>query len=207
MADCAVRVASSRRPGASMTVVAGYGNNGGDGLVAARSSRRDLGIVRYGCSILGDEGGVPARCATVVSAPQVWDRRRRGHRSCGGAASLPGCADHRCDPRHRVALTASPRRRDPSLNESAVAVLSVDVPSGLDATTGEASDPTVRAALTCTLTAMGGVFASAMPRVTPARCGLPTSGCPRPPGSAPGSSGLPASPAGSWCTLRLDLPP
>jgi ADP-dependent NAD(P)H-hydrate dehydratase / NAD(P)H-hydrate epimerase len=41
-----------------------------------------------------------------------------------------------------------------ALNESGIPVLSVDLPSGLDATTGEAFDPTVRAALTCTLTAM-----------------------------------------------------
>jgi NAD(P)H-hydrate epimerase len=33
-------------------------------------------------------------------------------------------------------------------------LLAVDVPSGLDATTGEAHQPAVRAAATCTLTAM-----------------------------------------------------
>ncbi len=41
-----------------------------------------------------------------------------------------------------------------AVNDAGHTVLSVDVPSGLDATTGEAFDPTVRATLTCTLTAM-----------------------------------------------------
>jgi NAD(P)H-hydrate epimerase len=41
-----------------------------------------------------------------------------------------------------------------SLNGTGRPVLSVDVPSGLDATSGDAFDPCVRATLTCTLTAM-----------------------------------------------------
>jgi NAD(P)H-hydrate epimerase len=40
-------------------------------------------------------------------------------------------------------------------------VLSVDVPSGMDATTGEAFDPCVHAEVTCTLTAAKAGFWSA----------------------------------------------
>ena len=109
-------------------------------------------------------------------------------------------------------LRSAPREPQASairaVNDSGIPVLSVDVPSGLDATTGEAFDPTVRATLTCTLTAMKrGLLRGDGESHTPARSGSPTSACPRPHGFAPGSTGRPGSPVESWCTLRLDLPP
>ncbi|MFZ0179144.1 MAG: NAD(P)H-hydrate epimerase [Candidatus Dormiibacterota bacterium] len=137
-------------------VVAGYGNNGGDGLVAARH------LVTWGCAVralvLGDE----ARVTGVVRDHVV------SARSCGvdvvvdadpaAARSVVRGAELVIDAILGTGLRSAPREPQGSairtLNESGVPVLSVDVPSGLDATTGEAFDPTVQAALTCTLTAM-----------------------------------------------------
>ena len=141
---------------ASVTVVAGYGNNGGDGLVAARH------LATWGCAVrvlvLGDEERV-----TGVVRDHVVSARRCGIDVAVGTdpAAVHGVVAEAAliiDAILGTGLRSAPREPQASairaLNESAVAVLSVDVPSGLDATTGEAFDPTVRAALTCTLTAM-----------------------------------------------------
>ena len=194
---------------AAVGVVAGYGNNGGDGLVAARH------LATWGCAVrvlvLGDE----ARVTGVVRDHVVSARKcgvdvvvSSGSR-CGGArrlrrphwsstrSSAPGCAARLAN-RRRGAIRA--------LNESPAAVLSVDVPSGLDATTGEAFDPTVRAALTCTLTAMKqglrrGDAATHAGAVWVADIGMPATAWLR----AGLRQTIPASPEGSWCTLRPDL--
>jgi hydroxyethylthiazole kinase-like uncharacterized protein yjeF len=141
---------------AGVSVVAGYGNNGGDGLVAARY------LATWGCAVralvLADEARVTGMVRDhVVSA-----------RACGvevvvdaDPAGVPGIvakADLVLDAILGTGLRSAPREPQASairaINDSGVPVLSVDVPSGLDATTGEAFDPTVDAALTCTLTAM-----------------------------------------------------
>jgi ADP-dependent NAD(P)H-hydrate dehydratase / NAD(P)H-hydrate epimerase len=141
---------------AGVSVVAGYGNNGGDGLVAARH------LATWGCAVrvlvLGDE----ARVTGVVRDHVVSARR------CGvdvvvdtDPAVVPALvtdAELVVDAILGTGLRSAPREPQASairaLNESGIPLVSVDVPSGLDATTGEAFDPTVHAALTCTLTAM-----------------------------------------------------
>jgi hydroxyethylthiazole kinase-like uncharacterized protein yjeF len=153
VARCAWRHLGGTAP---VGVVAGYGNNGGDGLVAARH------LATWGCAVrvlvLGDEERVTGAVRDhVVSA-----------RKCGvdvvvdtDPAALQRVVTEAAlliDAILGTGLRSAPREPQASairaLNASPVAVLSVDVPSGLDATTGEAFDPTVRAALTCTLTAM-----------------------------------------------------
>jgi hydroxyethylthiazole kinase-like uncharacterized protein yjeF len=141
---------------ASVSVIAGYGNNGGDGLVAARH------LATWGCGVrvlvLAPESRV-----TGVVAGHVLSAR-----SCGIEVIVdadPGAIDGVIAPADLVidailgtGLRSAPREPQAAairaINASVIPVLSVDVPSGLDATTGEAFDPTVRAALTCTLTAM-----------------------------------------------------
>jgi ADP-dependent NAD(P)H-hydrate dehydratase / NAD(P)H-hydrate epimerase len=141
---------------AGVSVVAGYGNNGGDGLVAARH------LATWGCAVrvlvLGDE----ERVAGVVREHVM------SARLCGidviidaDPAAVRGVttgADLVIDAILGTGLRSAPREPQSSgiraLNDSGTPILSVDVPSGLDATTGDAFDPTVRAALTCTLTAM-----------------------------------------------------
>jgi hydroxyethylthiazole kinase-like uncharacterized protein yjeF len=141
-----------------VTVVAGYGNNGGDGLVAARH------LATWGCAVRALVLAEEVRVTGVV----------RDHvasaRACGvdvvvdaDPAAVHGVvstAELVLDAILGTGLRSAPREPQAdairALNQSGVPVLSVDVPSGLDATTGEAFDPTVHAALTCTLTAMKG---------------------------------------------------
>jgi len=153
VARCAWR--SLGRP-VSVSVVAGYGNNGGDGLDAARH------LATWGCAVrvlvLGDEAKV-----TGVVRDHVRSARRCGVDVTVAAdpAAVRGVVagtELTLDAILGTGLRSAPREPQASairaLNESGVPVLSVDVPSGLDATTGEAFDPTIRAAVTCTLTAM-----------------------------------------------------
>jgi NAD(P)H-hydrate epimerase len=138
---------------APVLVVAGHGNNAGDGLVAARQLltwgfpvaialiaepdglaepvASHLGAVRaLGATIEVVPGGhVPAR---LLEAPIVVD-------------AILG-SGIRGDPRppQATAIALLPADR----------TVAIDLPSGLDATTGVAGNPTVRAVRTCTLTAM-----------------------------------------------------
>lgn len=183
---------------AGVGVVAGYGNNGGDGLVAARH------LATWGCAVRALVLGDDARVTGVVRDHVV------SARSCGvdvevGAdpatvRSVVRGAELMIDAILGTGLRSAPREPQASairaLNESGIPVLSVDVPSGLDATTGEAFDPTIHAALTCTQTAMkrglqGGDGASHAGAIWVADIGMPATawlraGLDRPPGIAGG---------------------
>ncbi|HVL64424.1 MAG TPA: NAD(P)H-hydrate dehydratase [Actinomycetota bacterium] len=136
------------RYGRRAVVVCGAGNNGGDGFVAARAlGRAGAGVL---CGIVGDRerirgdallhlremeaAGVPARpfdesmlerADVVVDA--IFGTGFRG--SAEGAE----------------AETIS------AINRRAAPVVAVDIPSGLDGSTGAASGPAVRAAVTVAL--------------------------------------------------------
>jgi len=151
------RCAWQRLAGAAgVHVIAGYGNNGGDGLVAARH------LATWGCVVrvlvLGDEARV-----TGIVADHVFSARHCGvdvviDADPAAVHHVVTHADLIIDAILGTGLRNAPREPQAEairlINELPVPVLSVDVPSGLDATTGEAFDPTVRATLTCTLTAM-----------------------------------------------------
>jgi len=154
VARCAWAWIDARATG--IGVVAGHGNNGGDGLVAARH------LATWGCTVRALVVADEARIGGVV----------RSHvdsaRSCGVEVSVsPDIASVRdvltgsaliIDAILGTGLRSAPR--DPqagailAINAANLPVLSVDVPSGLDATSGAAFDPCIRATLTCTLTAM-----------------------------------------------------
>jgi hydroxyethylthiazole kinase-like uncharacterized protein yjeF len=141
---------------APVSVIAGYGNNGGDGLVAARH------LATWGCGVQVLVLATESRVTGIVSGHVL------SARSCGvdviidadpGAVRVAvGRSELILDALLGTGLRSAPREPHAgairAINESDIAVLSVDVPSGLDATTGEAFDPSVRATLTCTLTAM-----------------------------------------------------
>jgi hydroxyethylthiazole kinase-like uncharacterized protein yjeF len=141
---------------AHVSVVAGYGNNGGDGLVAARH------LATWGCTVRVLVLGSEARVRGVVR-DHVLSARRCGvdvvvDEDPGLVGGVLGQSELGVDAILGTGLRSAPRepqaRAIRAINQSGIPMLSIDVPSGLDATTGEAFDPTVRAALTCTLTAM-----------------------------------------------------
>ena len=142
------------RPG-RVAVVAGGGNNGGDGLVAARH------LTAWGCGVvvvvLADGEAalreVPALQVTAARGAGVEVLFTPGGDVDGGLLSdahvvldalLGTGAGGDPRPAFARAIHALPPER----------TLAVDIPSGVDATTGACGEPAVQAARTCTLTAM-----------------------------------------------------
>jgi NAD(P)H-hydrate epimerase len=144
-----------RRP-AAVCVVAGYGNNGGDGLVAARH------LATWGCPVralvLSDEARLTGVVRDHVASARLCGVEVTVDTASAAVRAAVAEAALVVDALLGTGLRSAPRALQADaireINASRVPVLSVDVPSGLDATTGEAFDPTVVAALTCTLTAM-----------------------------------------------------
>jgi len=126
----------------SVTVLAGSGGNGGGGLVAARhliNRGHTVTVVLAG----GELGDVPAAQASML--------RGMGARF----EDEPTEADLVIDALIGYSLSGDPRGRTAELiawaNHQPSPVLSLDVPSGLDTTTGLIGDPCVRATATMTL--------------------------------------------------------
>jgi NAD(P)H-hydrate epimerase len=141
------RMLGGNATGRRVCCVVGKGNNGGDGLVAARHLHgwgAEVTVVLSGNrSELRD---IPARQLETVD--------RMGISIAGPEAGFGGATllidgllgyGSRGAPREPVAGLI---RR---MNASGVATLAVDIPSGLDATTGEPGDPCVVAKATITL--------------------------------------------------------
>jgi NAD(P)H-hydrate epimerase len=135
--------------GRTIIVLAGGGGNGGGGLVAARRLHTWGANVHVWLSKRArDYRGVPGHQLAILdrlSVPVIHDVT---------PLALPA-AELLID-----ALIGYSLRGDPSgpaaelircANEQPAPILSLDVPSGLDATTGELRDPAVRADATLTL--------------------------------------------------------
>jgi hydroxyethylthiazole kinase-like uncharacterized protein yjeF len=152
VARCAWRMLG-RRP-ARVLVVAGRGNNGGDGLVAARHLRA------WGCPVDAVILGVEERLGGAV-VDQLAAARGAGvavavGEDTAGLVSAAGAAALCVDALLGTGLRSAPRRPDAGaiVALDGARVLSVDVPSGLDSGSGRPYDPCVRAEVTCTLTAV-----------------------------------------------------
>ena len=146
-ADAALQLAGDR--GRPIVVLAGPGNNGGDALVAARVLRTHFQNVHV--VFTGDAQRLPR------DAADAYRRFREG----GGTttveppATRPGLV---IDGLLGIGLTRPPDGRNADLvlwaNATDAPILALDVPSGLDAATGHAHAPTVRACATSTFIAL-----------------------------------------------------
>lgn len=137
--------AVARAVEAPAAVVCGVGNNAGDGLAAARHLHRWGRLASVSCVDVGRLSGAAAK---------ELDALRRIGVPVGARVELDG-ADWIVDAIFGTGLSRAPEGRFKewieAINASGKTVLSVDVPSGLDAETGVAYSPTVRATTTIAL--------------------------------------------------------
>jgi NAD(P)H-hydrate epimerase len=152
-ADVARRLLDSRG-GRRVVVLAGKGNNGGDGLVAARDLAGDARVTVVLAGPAAELGGGPA-----AYLPAVHDR----HIPVLEAPGLPPAdldatlreADLIIDAIFGTGFRGPARGVPAALieaaNRSAAPILAVDVPSGIDSATGRADPPVVQAVATVTM--------------------------------------------------------
>jgi ADP-dependent NAD(P)H-hydrate dehydratase / NAD(P)H-hydrate epimerase len=130
--------------GARIAVLCGPGNNGGDGFVAARHLR-GLGY-DVSVGLLGERGALKGDAAAMAerytgSIEQLTALALEGARLIVDALFGAGLTRP---------LTGAAAEAVDRINQSGFPVLAVDVPSGLDGTTGAASGTVVRAQRTVT---------------------------------------------------------
>jgi ADP-dependent NAD(P)H-hydrate dehydratase / NAD(P)H-hydrate epimerase len=159
-----VRAVERVAPDGDVAVVCGKGNNGGDGLVAARLLRESGRRVAVVCVAPPEELSGDARTnlqrlpgeAPVRLSGQPWSQEgaraatpHAGERE-GVLAGMAAIVDallgtgFQGEPRGAVAEAIE------AVNEASAAVVAVDVPSGVDASAGVVAGPAVRASLTVT---------------------------------------------------------
>ncbi len=140
------RAVEELAPDGPVTVVCGKGNNGGDGLVAARLLRdagREVAVLTTGST---EELGGDARenLLRLPGAPPVqFDSSGTFEGSAAVVDALLGTG-FAGEPRGVVAEAID------AVNAAGAPVVSVDVPSGVDASTGVVCTRAVRAATTVT---------------------------------------------------------
>ncbi len=126
-------------------VVCGRGSNGGDGLAAARHLHR-WGRLQSVCCV--DAAGLTGPAAAEAAALRALGVEIEPEPRLEGAQLV-------LDALLGTGLSRPPEGRYAELiellNASGKRVVAVDLPSGLEADTGQAMTPTVRAALTVTL--------------------------------------------------------
>ncbi len=156
------QVVAAIAPEGTVAIVCGKGNNGGDGLVAARLLRDSGREVRV--LLLGEPGELTGDPAANLSRLRDQAAGTSGAGAPGGGAVLETFAAERLDGAALVVdailgtgFEGEPR--EPALGAIAaigaagLLVVAADVPSGVDASTGEVAGAAVRADATATFAA------------------------------------------------------
>ena len=136
-------VAARHAPSGRIAVVCGKGNNGGDGLVAARLLRQagrevDVLAVAPPEELRGDAAEQLRRLPGAP--PAAFDAARLA--GAGGIVDALLGTGATGPPREPAVIEA--------MNAAGAPIVAADVPSGVDASTGEVAGPAVRAAATAT---------------------------------------------------------
>ena len=147
VARAALRVAGGRY-GRRAVVVCGKGNNGGDGLVAARVLEREG--LSVSCLLLEEpsslSGSARKQFEKLVAAGSSW-------RSFPETV-LPTCdvvVDALFGIGFRGPVPPPVARAIAAINSAGAPVVAVDIPSGVEAATGKTHEPSVRADVTVTM--------------------------------------------------------
>ncbi len=170
IADLALHL-TREQPGARILLVCGPGNNGGDGLAAARHLHNAGAVVEIvhagGRSEEGEAAvnlGVALRMGLPITPVQGQDGRAAAAAMDAALARL-GTPDLVIDAVLGTGLDRPVREplatligRINELSKEGVLVVAVDIPSGLDADTGEPLGMAVRADVTVTLAGLKAGF-------------------------------------------------
>lgn len=132
--------------GSRITILCGPGNNGGDGFVAARHLQKcgyavDVALLGPRDRLRGDAAAVAAQWTGPVSMLESMSLAHNRPALFIDALFGAGLARP---------LTGAAQTAVEAINASGVPILAVDVPSGLDGTTGAALGPAVQAQRTIT---------------------------------------------------------
>ena len=127
-----------------VTVLCGPGNNGGDGFVAARLLRDKGYAVRLG--LLGDKARLPAGAAAMA---ELWQGTIEAL-ELDLLASSDVIVDGLFGAGLARAIEGEPASLIEAVNSSDIPVIAIDVPSGIDGTTGEVRGVAIDALATVT---------------------------------------------------------
>jgi NAD(P)H-hydrate epimerase len=150
LAELVRRLRGSSVEGLRVTVASGKGNNGGGGMVAARH------LSNWGANVAlllpdGEIKGIPERQLRILEHLPI--EIKKGLNAQNFPASWK--SDILIDALIGYGLSGNPRGwvlgMIEMINQANLQVVSLDVPSGLDPTTGEIFNPCIRAAVTMTL--------------------------------------------------------
>jgi ADP-dependent NAD(P)H-hydrate dehydratase / NAD(P)H-hydrate epimerase len=151
-ADVARQLLEGR--GRRVAVLVGKGNNGGDGLVAARHLVGDAQVRVVLAGPAAELGGGPAPHLAAVRARHIPVVEAPALSPSDLEAAVAG-ADLLIDALFGTGFHGPARGVPAALieaaNRSGVPILAVDVPSGIDAATGAADPPVIQAAATVTM--------------------------------------------------------